>query len=163
MSRSHKIAGAQLDKAIINYFYNDRRIEIGEMTAERLKLKLGSAYAMIDRGEAPVFGRDLRNGLAISSIATSKEIRHAIAPVVDSIVNQIKLTLEATPPELASDVCNNGIVLTGGSALLPGIAEYISLNLKIKVSIAPKPLESVCIGMGRMLESQGELNKLLYC
>ena len=162
VSRSQKIAGSSFDKAIMNYFYNDRRIEIGELTAERLKVKLGAAHSGIDRGEQPVFGRNLNSGMAIASVATSKEIRFAIKPVLSSIIQQIRLTLEMTPPELASDVCNNGIVLTGGMALLPGIADYISSELKIKVAIAPKPLESVCVGIGKMLESQGELNKILY-
>ena len=162
VARSQKIAGASLDKAIINYFYNDRRIEIGELTAERLKIKLGSANPKIDRGEQPVFGRNLNNGMAIATTVNSKEILYAIKPVLASIVHQIRLTLELTPPELTSDICNSGIVLTGGGALLPGIADYISSELKIKVAIAPKPLESVCIGIGKMLESEGELNKILY-
>lgn len=162
VSRSQKIAGASIDKAIMNYFYNDRRIEIGELTAERLKIKLGTAHAKIDRGEQSVYGRNLNNGMAIASTATSKEILYAIKPTLASIVHQIKLTLEATPPELTSDICNSGIVLTGGGALLPGIAEYISSELKIKVTLAEKPLESVCIGIGKMLESEGELNKILY-
>ena len=162
VSRSQKIAGANLDKAIINYFRNDRRIEIGELTAERLKLKLGVAHAKINRGEAEVLGRNLNNGMVISSTASSKEILYAIKPALASIVHQIKLTLELTPPELMSDVLSNGIVLTGGGALLPGLAEYISSELKIKVMVAPKPLESVCIGIGKMLESEGELNKILY-
>lgn len=162
VSRSQKIAGASIDRAIMNYFYNDRRIEIGELTAERLKIKLGAAHAKIDRGELPVYGRNLNNGMAIASTATSKEILYAIKPTLASIVHQIKLTLEATPPELTSDICNSGIVLTGGGALLPGIAEYISSELKIKVTLAEKPLESVCVGIGKMLESEGELNKILY-
>ena len=162
VSRSQKIAGAALDRAIMNYFYNERRIEIGELTAERLKVKLGTAHAKIDRGELPLYGRNLNNGMAIASTATSKEILYAIKPTLASIVHQIKLTLESTPPELTSDICNSGIVLTGGGALLPGIAEYISSELKIKVTLAPKPLESVCTGIGRMLESEGELNKILY-
>ncbi len=162
VSRSQKIAGANLDKAIINYFHNERRIEIGELTAERLKIKLATAHPKIDRGEAQVIGRNLNNGMVISSTATSKEIYYAIKPALASIVHQIKLTLEATPPELTSDVCENGIVLTGGGALIPGLAEYISSELRIKVSVAPKPLESVCVGIGRMIESRGELNKILY-
>lgn len=162
VSRSQKIAGASIDRAIMNYFYNDRRIEIGELTAERLKIKLGAAHAKIDRGELPVYGRNLNNGMAIASTATSKEMLYAIKPTLASIVHQIKLTLEATPPELTSDICNSGIVLTGGGALLPGIAEYISSELKIKVALAEKPLESVCVGIGKMLESEGELNKILY-
>ena len=162
VSRSQKIAGANLDKAIINYFYNDRRIEIGDLTAERLKIKLATAHPKIDRGEVQVIGRNLNNGMVIASSATSKEIHYAIKPALASIVHQVKLTLEATPPELTSDVCESGIVLTGGGALIPGLAEYISSELKIKVTVAPKPLESVCIGIGKMIESRGELNKMLY-
>ncbi len=162
VARSQKIAGANLDKAIINYFYNDRRIEIGELTAERLKLKVGVAHPKINRGETEVLGRNLNNGMVISSTATSKEILYAIKPALASIVHQIRLTLELTPPELMSDVLSNGIVLTGGGALLPGLAEYIRSELKLNVRVAPKPLESVCIGIGKMLESEGELNRILY-
>ena len=162
VSRLQKVAGSSFDKAIINYFYDDRRIEIGELTAERLKVKLGTANAKLDRGETPVFGRNLNSGMAIASTATSKEVLFAIKPVLSSIVQQIRLTLEATPPELTSDVCNNGIILTGGGALLPGIAEYISAELKIKVNVAQRPLESVCVGLEKMIESTGELNKMLY-
>ena len=100
--------------------------------------------------------------MVISTTVSSKEILYAIKPTLASIVHQIRLTLELTPPELMSDVLSNGIVLTGGGALLPGIADYISSELKIKVTVAPKPLESVCIGIGKMLESEGELNKILY-
>ena len=146
----------------MNYFYNERKIEIGENTAERLKIKLAVARPKIDRGDAQVLGRNLKNGMIIASNTNSKEIYQAIKPTLASIVNQIKLTLEATPPELTSDVCTSGIVLTGGGALIPGIAEYISAELKMKVTIAPKPLESVCIGIGRMIESNGELNRILY-
>ena len=162
VSRSQKVAGSNLDRAIINYFHNNRKIEIGELTAERLKIKLGVAHAKINRGEAEVLGRNLNNGMVISSTASSKEILSAIKPSLNLIVNQIKLTLELTPPELMSDVLSNGIVLTGGGALLPGIADYISSELKIKVSLAPRPLESVCIGIGKMLDSEGELNRILY-
>ena len=162
VSRLQKVAGSSFDKAIMNYFYDDRRIEIGELTAERLKVKLGIANPKLDRGEAPVFGRNLNSGMAIASTATSKEVLFAIKPVLSSIVQQIRLTLEATPPELTSDVCNNGIILTGGGALLPGIAEYISAELKIKVNVAQRPLESVCTGIEKMIESTGQLNKMLY-
>jgi rod shape-determining protein MreB len=162
VTRSQKVAGSHLDREIMNYFYNDRRIEIGELTAERLKIKLGTAIQKMDRGEQPVFGRNLNNGMAIATTANSKEIFYAIKPALSSIANQIRLTLEATPPELASDICTCGIVLTGGGALLPGLAEYIRNELRINVVVAPKPLECVCTGVGKMLESEGELNKILY-
>ncbi len=161
VSRSQKIAGATFDRAIMNYFHNERRIEIGELTAERIKIKIGVAHPKINRGEYRVIGRNLNNGMVIASVATSKEIYYAIRPALLSIVHQIRLTLEATPPELTSDICNNGIILTGGGALLPGIADYISAELGVKVAVAPKPLESVCIGIGKMLESDGELAKIL--
>ena len=120
------------------------------------------AHSKINRGEAEVLGRNLNNGMVISSTVTSKEILYAIKPALASIVHQIRLTLELTPPELMSDVLSNGIVLTGGVALLPGLAEYIRSELKLNVRVAPKPLESVCIGIGKMLESEGELNRILY-
>lgn len=162
VSRSQKIAGSHLDRAIINYLHNERKIEIGELTAERLKVKLAVANPRINRGEQPVLGRNLQTGMAISTTTSSREIYFAIKPTLSSIVDQIRLTLEATPPELTSDIYNSGIVLTGGGALIPGLAEYISASLGIKTAIAPKPLESVCIGIGKMLESEGELNKILY-
>ena len=161
VSRSQKIAGSQIDKAIINYFHNERRMEIGALSAERLKVKLGVASPKINRGEQPITGRNLENGMVLATTASSKEIYYAIKPILASIVHQIRLTLEATPPELTADVCNNGIVLTGGGALIPGIAECISAELGVKVSIAPHPLESVCTGIGKMLESDGNLNKIL--
>jgi rod shape-determining protein MreB len=162
VSRSQKVAGSNLDRAIMNYFYNERRIEIGENTAERLKIKLAVARPKMNRGEAQVLGRNLKNGMIIATQTNSKEIYQAIKPTLASIVNQIKFALEATPPELTSDVCTSGIVLTGGGALIPGIAEYIGAELKMKVSVAPKPLESVCVGIGKMIDSNGELNKILY-
>lgn len=162
VSRSQKIAGANFDKAIVNYFHNERRIEIGDLTAERIKIKVGVAHPTINRGDAQVLGRNLNNGMAIASTVSSREIYYAIKPAISSIAHQIRLTLEATPPELASDICNSGIVLSGGGALIPGMAEYISSELGVKVMLAPKPLECVCTGIGKMLESEGELNKILY-
>lgn len=161
VSRSQKIAGAQLDAAIMNYLHNDRRIEVGELTAERLKIKLGTAHPSISRGDHQVLGRDLSTGRAIASTVSSREICYAIKPAISSIVHQIRLALEVTPPELTSDIYNRGIILSGGGALLPGLAEYISAELGIKTALAPSPLESVCVGIGKMLESDGELGKML--
>jgi hypothetical protein len=114
---------------------------------------LGTALPTINRGDGEVIGRNLANGMAINAKVTSKEICYAIRPALASIVHQIRLTLESTPPELASDICSNGIVLSGGGALLPGIAEFISAELGVKVMVAPKPLECVCVGIGKMLET----------
>lgn len=162
VSRSQKIAGSHFDRAIINYFRNERRIDIGELTAEKIKIKVAVANPRINRGDCKVIGRNLSTGMVIATAATSREIYYAIKPLLQSIVHQIRLTLEETPPELTSDICNNGIMLTGGGALIPGIAEYISAELGVKVGIAPRPLESVCLGIGKMLDSEGELNKILF-
>ena len=159
--RSQKIAGDDIDRAIVNYFYNEKRIEIGSMTAELLKVKIGSAHPKINRGKMRVFGRSLDTGLATGATVGSGDIFYAIRPTLASIVHQIRLTLEKTPPELTSDICDNGITFTGGGARLPGIAQYAERELGIKVKIADKPLESVCRGIGRMIESEGELGTIL--
>lgn len=161
IARSEKIAGDDIDRAIVNYFYNEKRMLIGEGTAELLKIHIGTAHGMIDRGEKTVYGRSLENGLAMSISVGSREILYAIRPALASIVRQIQQTLEVTPPELTSDVCDSGIVLTGGGSLLPGLAEYATKELGIKVKLAQKPLESVCVGIGRMIDSEGELGKIL--
>lgn len=161
VSRSEKIAGDDIDSAIVNYFYNRRGMQIGNMTAELVKIKIGTAHPNINRGDMQVFGRDLENGLARSVTVTSREIYEAIKQTLATIVHQIRLTLAKTPPELTSDICDKGIVLTGGTARLPGIAEYASHELGIKVRVADKPLECVARGLGIMMESEGELGRIL--
>lgn len=161
VARSEKVAGDDIDSAIVNYFYNEKRMLIGEGTAELLKIHIGTAHGMIDRGERAVYGRSLENGLAMSISVGSGEILYAIRPALTSIIRQIRQTLEITPPELTSDVCDSGIVLTGGGSLLPGLAEYATKELGIKVRLSQKPLESVCLGIGRMIDSEGELGKIL--
>jgi rod shape-determining protein MreB len=150
VSRSQKIAGSSLDRAIINYLHNERRIEIGELTAERLKIKLGTATPKINRGEGEVIGRNLSNGMAINATVTSKEICYAIRPALASIVHQIRLTLESTPPELTSDICNNGIVLSGGGAMLFGLDRMIERVLEVPVILAADPMDSVAKGLSRI-------------
>ena len=161
VSRSEKIAGDDIDAAVVNWFYNKKGIHIGNMTAELLKIRIGTAHPQINRGDMQVFGRNLENGLAASVNVTSREFYEAVKPTLSTIVHQIKLTLAKTPPELSSDVCDNGIVLTGGTARLPGIAEFASAELGIRVRVADQPLQSVALGLGRIMESSGELGKIL--
>lgn len=161
VARSQKIAGDDIDRAIVNYFYNEKRIEIGELAAEMIKIKIGAAHSGINRGKMKIFGRSLESGLAIETETDSGEISYAIRPTLASVAHQIRLTLEKTPPELTSDVCDNGIVLTGGGARLPGIDRYISHELGIAARVADKPIECVCRGIGVMLESEGELKRIL--
>jgi rod shape-determining protein MreB len=151
-SRSVRVAGDELDEAIINYVRRAYNLFIGERTAEQVKIELGSAYRLETELQMQIKGRDLITGLPRSAVITSEEIRAAIAEPVNIIVEAIKLTLEATPPELAADAMNNGIMLAGGGALLRGLDTLIHQETGMPVVIAENPLDCVVIGTGRMLE-----------
>lgn len=158
---STHVAGTQLDEAIISYLRRRRGIRIGESQAEALKIKIGSAHPSCDRGEATISGHSLENGLGTQMKIHSSEIREAISPCLEQIIQTIKKTLELTAPELSADISEKGIVLTGGCALLPGIDKLITEQTKLKVKIAPHPLESVCLGILRIIESEGKMGNLL--
>ena len=160
-SNSLRTAGDELDQAIINYLKVARNILIGEITAEQLKLRIGTAVPGIDRGEMEVCGRDLRTGLATTAMVTTDEVRRALREPIDEILTMIKMTLEETPPELAADIFDFGIVLVGGGALLPGIDQAISERTGIRVVIAKRPLEAVCMGLGKMLQSAGDFSEFV--
>ncbi len=151
-SRSIRIAGDEIDEAISSYVRRAYNLFIGDRTAEACKIAIGSAYPLQRELSFTVRGRDLVTGLPRSEDLTSEEIRHAIAEPLNAIVEAVKLTLEATPPELAADAMNNGIVLAGGGALLKGMDELISAETGMPVLIANDPLDCVVIGTGRMLE-----------
>ena len=152
-SNSLRIAGDELDIAIVNYLKQARNILIGEITAEKLKLRIGTAVAGIDRGTMEVCGRDLRTGLAKTVEITTEEIREAIQEPVSEIISMVKQTLEETPPELSADIFDFGIVMVGGGSLLPGIDEAISRRTGVRVIKAKRPVDSVCEGLGKMLQS----------
>jgi len=154
-SNSLRIAGDELDLAIISYLKQHRNILIGEVTAEQLKKKLGTAVAGIDRGTMQVCGRDLRTGLAKTAEVTTEEVRRAIREPLSEILTMVKSTLEETPPELAADIFDFGIVMVGGGSLLPGIDQAVHERTGIRVMIAKKPMECGCVGLGRMLQSTG--------
>jgi rod shape-determining protein MreB len=154
-SNSLRTAGDEMDQAIINYLKQTRNILIGEITAEQLKRRLGSADPAIDRGTMAVCGRNLQNGLAITLEVSSAEVRRAIAEPLGEIMAMVKQTLEETPPELSADIFDYGIALVGGGALLPGIDKAIQNYTGIRVVIPKKPIDCVCQGLGRMLHSTG--------
>ena len=151
-SRSIRIAGDEIDEAISAYVRRAYNLFIGERTAEQVKIEIGSAYALEEELSCPVKGRDLVTGLPKSVELTSEEIRVAIQEPLREIVEAVKLTLEATPPELAADCMNNGIVIAGGGALLRGIDRLIAEETGMTVHIAKDPLSCVAIGTGRMLD-----------
>ena len=156
-SNSLRTAGDELDQAIINYLKVARNILIGEITAEQLKLRIGTAVPGIDRGEMEVCGRALRTGLATTAMVTTDEVRRALREPIDEILTMIKMTLEETPPELSADIFDFGIVMLGGGALLPGLDEAIhqKTGLRVIIPSKPHPRDCVCVGLGRMLQSTG--------
>ena len=160
-SNSIRVAGDEFDEAIISYLRRRKGILIGEATAETLKMRIGSAHPSCDAGEMEICGRSLVSGLGAVMKISSSEVREAISGTLEQIVFGIKKTLEQTPPELSADIYDFGIMLTGGGALLRGIDKLISERTGIQVKIAQRPLESVCAGILRVIESEGKLGNLL--
>ena len=155
-SRSIRIAGDEIDEAISAYVRRAYNLFIGDRTAEQTKLEVGSASPLEQELSIIVKGRDLVSGLPRSAVITSEEVRMAIAEPLNAIVEAVKLTLESTPPELAADCMNNGIVLAGGGALLRGLDKLITLETAMPVWIADDPLSCVALGTGMVVEAMHE-------
>lgn len=163
MSNSMRVAGDELDSAIVAYIKRKYNILIGETTAEILKKRIGSVHPDTDRGEMEVRGRNLLSGLPAIVTINSAEIREAMSDEVQHIVEAIRSTLENTPPELASDIYDTGIMLSGGGAMLNGLDLLISRVTGIRTVIAKNPIDSVVVGIGRVIESQGMIgNRVTY-
>ncbi|NLB80685.1 MAG: rod shape-determining protein [Clostridiaceae bacterium] len=160
-SVSLRKAGDALDDAIMFYIKKNNNLLIGERTAEEIKIQIGSAYDTGEEQEMEIRGRDLISGLPKTITLTSGEVREALKETVADIIDSIKATLEKTPPELASDVMERGIVLTGGGALLRGLDKLISIQTGISVYVAENPLDCVVIGMGTVLNEITTLRKVL--
>ncbi len=152
-ANSCRVAGDNFDEAIIAYIKKKYNLLIGERTAEDIKIKIGSAYPYEGEGTMNIKGRNLMDGLPKNVDITSEEIREAMADTVSQIVDAVKSTLEKTPPELAADIIDHGIMLTGGGALLRGLDKLISAETKIPVNIAVNPLDCVADGTGICLEN----------
>lgn len=163
MSNSMRVAGDELDSAIVAYIKRKYNILIGETTAEILKKRIGSVHPDTDRGEMEVRGRNLLSGLPAIVTINSAEIREAMSDEVQHIVEAIRSTLENTPPELASDIYDTGIMLSGGGAMLNGLDLLISRVTGIRTVIAKNPIDSVVVGIGRVIESHGMIgNSVTY-
>ena len=150
-ARSVRMAGERLDVAIMNYLVTHRRLQIGDSTAETLKNKIGTADRSIRRGQMTVYGLNTGTGLAASMNVTSEEVSEAIAPSVDAIARIALLTLEGVQPEISSDIHSLGIMLTGGCAMIPGLARAISRSTGLRVTVAKDPLDCVITGLGRII------------
>ncbi|GAA0747563.1 rod shape-determining protein [Clostridium oceanicum] len=156
-SKSLRVAGDELDQSIISYIKKEYNLMIGERTAENIKVELGSAYDIGENKEMDIRGRDLISGLPKVVTITEKEVREALKEPVFAIIDAIKTTLEKTPPELASDIMDKGIMLAGGGALLKGLDELINKETHMPVHIAESPLNCVAIGAGKALETIDKL------
>ncbi|HUQ64408.1 MAG TPA: rod shape-determining protein [Acidimicrobiales bacterium] len=160
-SQSVRIGGDELDEAIIAYIKKEYSLALGERTSEEIKLALGSAYPLEEEMRAEIRGRDLVTGLPKTIVTTTEEIREAIEEPVSAIVDAVKTTLDKTPPELAADIMEQGIVLTGGGALLHGLNVRLSAETGMPIVIAKNPLHSVAIGAGQCLEEFNVLRQVL--
>ncbi len=159
-SRSVRVAGNEMDEAIIQYVKRKHNLLIGERTAERVKIKLGSASELPDPITAEVKGRNLIEGIPKTVTVTDEEIREALADSMVAIVNAVRVALERTPPELSADISDTGIILTGGGALLQKMDYRISRETGLPVYVAENPLSSVAIGTGKMLEDIDLLRRI---
>jgi rod shape-determining protein MreB and related proteins len=161
-SQSVRVAGDELDHAIIQFIKKEYSLALGERTAEEIKINLGSAWPLEEELTAEVRGRDLVTGLPRTIITSTQEIRHAIEEPVSAVVDAVKTTLDATPPELAADIMEQGIVLTGGGALLLGLSERLQAETGMPIVVADDPLDSVAIGSGQSLEEFEALKGVLF-
>lgn len=153
-SRAIRVGGKHMDEAIIDYIRKKYSLLIGERTAEDIKLKIGSAFPYEGEGAMNVRGRRLDDGLPGNTDISSREVRDALFEPLNRIVDLIKTTIEKTPPELVSDILNHGILLTGGGALLRGMARLVRAEVKIPVHIADDAENCVIRGAGRCLSNK---------
>jgi rod shape-determining protein MreB and related proteins len=160
-SMSIRIGGDELDESIINYIKKEYSLMLGERTSEEIKIAIGSAFPLPDEPHAEIRGRDLVTGLPKTVIVSAEEIRRAIEEPVNSIIDAVKATLDKTPPELAADIMDKGIVLTGGGALLKGLDERLKHETGMPIHLTENPLTCVALGSGKCLEEFEALKRVL--
>ncbi|MBK9181023.1 MAG: rod shape-determining protein [Acidimicrobiales bacterium] len=161
-SQSVRIGGDELDEAIIQFIKKEYSLALGERTSEEVKIALGSAWALEQELHAEIRGRDLVTGLPKTIVTTTEEIRDAIDEPVTAIVDAVKATLDRTPPELAADIMEQGIVIAGGGALLNGLDRRLAAETGMPIRIADNPLQCVAIGSGQSLEEFEALRGVLF-
>jgi rod shape-determining protein MreB len=152
VSQSLRVGGDEMDEAITSHIKKEYKLLIGQQTAEEIKLEVGSAFQLKDEVQAEVRGRDMLTGLPKTVVISSDEVRHALEEPVGQILDAIRSTLDKTPPELAADIMDRGIVLAGGGALLAGLDERLRHETQMPAQLAESPLTCVAVGSGRSLE-----------
>ncbi len=158
---SVRIAGDEMDEAIVLYLKKNYNLLIGERTAEQIKMEIGSAFPQDEEQNMEIKGRDLIAGIPKTMKISSIQIREALSETVSSIVDAVKLTLEQTPPELSADILDRGIILTGGGALLKGLDQRLREETSLPVNVADDPLTCVARGTGKVLENMARYSKVL--
>ena len=151
-SESVKIAGDQMDDAIMNYVKRRYNLLIGEHMAEKVKIEVGSAYPLEERKTMMVKGRDMISGIPRTVVVNDAEIREALEDPIHAIVNALRTALENTPPELAGDIIDRGVVITGGGSMLPGLATRFQEETNLPIITVDDPLTSVVLGVGKVLD-----------
>lgn len=159
-NHSIRIAGNEMDEAIIQYLKKKYNLLIGEKTAEQVKIDIGSAYPLDEPMTIEIKGRDLKEGIPKTIVVDDQEIREALEEIVSSIINALRIALERTPPELSADIIDRGIILTGGGALLKNMDKRIREETKLPVFITEDPLSTVVLGAGKMLDDLDLLKKV---
>ena len=161
ISNSIRIAGDELDEDIVNYVKKELNLAIGESTAENIKKEIGCAMPLMTQMSMEIKGRDLNDGLPRTDIITSDQVEKAMQESIDKIVEVVKITLEKTPPELASDIMEKGIMLSGGGASIKNLDKLISAETGMPVYIAEEPLDCVVKGTEKTLQDLGKLKTIL--
>ncbi|MBI2222679.1 MAG: rod shape-determining protein [Acidobacteria bacterium] len=159
-SKSVRVAGNEMDEAVIQYIKKKYNLLIGERTAEQIKMEIGSAYPLEERMTMEIKGRHLIEGVPKTVTITDEEIREALAETVNVIVDAVRVALERTPPELSADIVDRGIVLTGGGSLLKNLDKRLREETGLPVAMAEDPLSSVVLGAGKMLSDFNLLRKI---
>ena len=152
-SRSVRVGGDKMDEAIMTHVKRKYNMLIGETTSEDIKIKIASAYPLAEEETMEIKGRDLVTGIPKNIPITSEEIRKAISEQVDTIVQAVRIALEQTPPELAADIVDRGIVLTGGGSLLKGLDQLLREETKLPITVVEDPLSTVVMGTGKALDN----------
>jgi rod shape-determining protein MreB len=160
-AQSVRVAGDELDEALMQYLKKEYSMAIGDRTAEEIKIHMGSAWPLDEELTADIRGRDLISGLPRTLALTTEQVREGLSEPVSAIIDAVKTTLDRTPPELAADIMEAGIMLTGGGALLAGLDRRLSHETGMPVNIAHEPLYSVVIGSGRALENIDAMRGLM--
>jgi len=161
VSKSIRVAGDEMDEAIVSHCRKNYNLLIGERTAEQIKIDVGSAYPLPEEKTIEVRGRDLVTGLPKTLTLTSSEIRDALSDPVATVIDAVRTTLEQTPPELAADIMDRGIVMAGGGSLLRGLDKHLAQETDMSVYVVDDPISCVAYGTGKILEEIDTLKKVL--